>query len=132
MHLEGSIILGWNVKALVWVLLAVVSAQPASAATMIKRPDWAKQPSVEDIARYYPDRAQRMEVSGRATIDCTVSAKFTLEACSVLSESPAAYGFGDAALYLSRFYRLKPVTLDGVPVAGGQVQVSIEFMPPNL
>jgi protein TonB len=50
------------------------------------------------MARYYPDRAQRMEVSGKATISCTVTAKGTLESCSVVSENPADMGFGDAAL----------------------------------
>ena len=38
---------------------------------MITNPDWARKPSGEDIARYYPDRAQRMEVEGRVTLTGT-------------------------------------------------------------
>jgi protein TonB len=45
---------------------------------VITNPDWARRPTGEDIARYYPDRAQRMEVEGRATLSCTVNARGTL------------------------------------------------------
>ena len=38
--------------------------------SVITNPDWARKPSGEDIARYYPDRALRMEVEGRATLSC--------------------------------------------------------------
>lgn len=83
------------------------------------------------MARYYPDRAQRMEVSGKATISCTVTAKGTLEACFVVSESPADMGFGDAALNLSRLFRMKPKTLDGEPVEGRTVVVPLIFQVPQ-
>lgn len=87
-------------------------------------PEWLRKPSVDDIARYYPDRAQRMEVNGQATLSCTGTAKGTLEGCSVVSESPADYGFGDAAMKLSRWYRIAP--LDGV-----QITIPIDFSVPH-
>ncbi len=83
------------------------------------------------MARYYPDRAQRMEVNGRATISCTVTAKGTLEGCRVVAENPADYGFGDAAIKLSRLFRMKPKTLDGAPVDGGAITVPIVFQVPQ-
>lgn len=117
--------------ALALLVAATVSGQSASAATLITRPAWAREPSLEDVARYYPDRAQRLGVTGQATIVCMVSAKLTLTGCSVASESPTAYGFGDSALNLSRLYRLKPKTRDGDAVEGGQVEISIDFTPPR-
>jgi len=83
------------------------------------------------MARYYPDRAQRMEVNGRATISCTVTAKGALQGCTVVSENPADYGFGEAALRLSRLFRMKPKTLDGSPVDGGAITVPIVFQVPQ-
>lgn len=98
---------------------------------MVTRPDWARKPTGDDMARYYPDRAQRMEVNGRATISCTVNARGTLEGCSVTSENPADYGFGDAAMKLSRLFKMKPKTLDGAPVDGGQISIPIVFQVPR-
>jgi protein TonB len=50
---------------------------------VITQPDWLRKPTGEDMARYYPDRAQRMNIEGRATISCTVTANGTLSNCTV-------------------------------------------------
>lgn len=111
------------------------AAAPASATAgkmpTIINPDWAHRPTGEDMARYYPDRAQRMEVAGRATISCVVNARGALEACSIVSEDPADYGFGEAALKLSRLFRMKPTTLDGTPSDGGVITLPIIFQVPR-
>ncbi len=72
-----------------------------------------RAPSGEDMARYYPDRAQRMEVGGTAKMSCAVGERGGLENCQVLSESPLEYGFGDAALKVSRLFRYSPQSIDG-------------------
>jgi len=97
----------------------------------IKNPDWARQPTSEDIAQYYPDRGRRTETNGSATLSCQVKANGTLESCTIVSEIPAQYGFGDAALKLARIFRMKPRTFDGVPVGGGTVRVPIVFRVPT-
>lgn len=110
----------------------IASAPPAPPrASVISRPDWSRKPNGDDMARYYPDRAQRLEIEGKATIRCTVTAKGLLQGCEVLSESPADAGFGDAALKLSKLFKMKPKTQDGAPVDGGEVTIPIVFNLPK-
>jgi protein TonB len=93
----------------------------------ITRPDWLSQPDAAAMSRYYPERAQRLGVSGSATINCTVAANGTISGCDVVSETPSNYGFGDAARKLSRFFKMRPQMVDGQPVAGGTIEIPIQF-----
>ncbi|WP_091742895.1 energy transducer TonB [Phenylobacterium immobile] len=95
--------------------------------SVITQPDWQRRPTAEETQRYYPERASRMNVSGSATLSCTVNARGGLENCSVVSETPADQDFGGAALRMSRLFRMRPQTRDGSPVAGGLVRVPIRF-----
>ena len=95
--------------------------------SVVTNPDWIRRPSADQFAQYYPERAQRLEMAGRATIVCTVTAAGTLQGCSVTSEDPADYGFGDAAIKMSRFFKMKPATRDGVPVEGLKVTIPLRF-----
>jgi protein TonB len=106
-------------------------APPPPHVSIITRPDWTQRPNADDLARYYPERAQRTETAGRATISCTVTAKGTLSNCSVVSEDPADMGFGDAAMKMSKLFKMRPKTQDGAPVEGGQVQIPIRFQLPK-
>lgn len=99
--------------------------------SVITNPDWRRRPSGEDLARYYPDRAARMEVEGSATISCSVTARGTLESCSIVSETPDNMGFGDAAMRMSRLFQMRPQTRDGQPVSGGTVRIPIRFNLPE-
>ena len=99
--------------------------------SVITNADWARRPSGEDIARFYPDRAQRMEVEGRVTLSCKVTAKGLLEGCSILSEDPADQDFGSSALRMTRLFKMRPQTKDGAPVEGGTVRIPLSFRLPK-
>jgi protein TonB len=103
---------------------------PPPRPTVISNPDWIRQPDGDELAQYYPERASRMGVSGRAVLHCTVSAQGTLS-CSIASEDPQDQGFGEAAMKMQHFFKMRPQTRDGVPVAGGQINVPIRFQAPK-
>ena len=95
---------------------------------LIEQPDWARKPTGQDIARFYPSEAARKLISGGAVIECAVTSEGLLADCHVVEEAPAGLGFGEAALKLSRIFKMRPVSKDGQPVAGGTVRIPILMM----
>jgi periplasmic protein TonB len=76
----------------------------------ITNPHWRQRP--RDLERYYPRRAMANSVQGQVVLDCRVDAAGLLD-CRVVSETPANWGFGEAALRISRDYAMVPATRDG-------------------
>lgn len=94
---------------------------------VIRHPEWVRQPTAAQMERAYPRRALSQELSGRAVLSCSVLGSGEVTACSVVSQTPAGAGFGDAALSLSRYFRLSPRTVDGQTVEGARVTIPISF-----
>lgn len=83
------------------------------------------------MARQYPPLATLLELEGRSTIQCKVSRTGALGDCKVVAEAPAGVGFGRAALLIAPHFKMKPMSLDGAPVEGGEVTVPIRWLLPG-
>jgi TonB family protein len=109
-----------------------VAAPAPPRPSVITMPDWLRRPTGADMARYYPKAAAAGRVEGRATIHCKVEASGVLTECVAMNESPPGQGFGDAAVGLAALFKMRPMTKDGVPVFGGQINIPIRFALPKL
>jgi len=87
---------------------------------------WLKRPGAREFDRYYPTRAVERDREGRVTLNCTVNADGTI-ACIVADESPQGWGFGEAAIQISKFFMMAPQTINGAPTSGGKISVPITF-----
>lgn len=99
----------------------VAPAALAPAATpprpsVITNPRTIREPSYDELMGVYPPRALAAEIAGRASISCIATVAGTLRDCEATSESPLGYRFGQAAVAVSRNYRLSPRTVDGTAV----------------
>ena len=110
-------------------LAGAVAAQtpPVPREPVITKPQWERKPSGEDVNRLWPAAAARKGIGGRAVLSCTVTATGTMSDCTIVSETPEGYGFGASALMLSGSFKMKPLTVDGLPVGGATVRIPLSF-----
>jgi periplasmic protein TonB len=115
-------------------LLALLALDPATAAPSAQaaRPQllWRK-PDGSVFQRAYPWQALQRGTEGSSKIECTLvsdskrPSEGTLDACHVIEETPKGAGFGDAALKVARFYKIK--TADGSPIEGLKIVIPITW-----
>jgi protein TonB len=91
---------------------------------------WLARPSAAEVAIFYPERALVRELPGSARLDCVVRSDGSLN-CSVQAESPAGYGFGEAALGIAQSFRMAQRLGDGSATEGRHISVPIVFAQAN-
>lgn len=96
--------------------------------SLILQPDWAQKPGPADVERVYPTKADQDKVGGMVVLECRFRGDGRLTGCKVAAETPPGDGFGAAALKLSEIFQAKPLSRDGVAVAGQAVRIPIRFM----
>jgi hypothetical protein len=82
---------------------------------------------------YFPEHAVHTGVSGVAILDCRAGADDVLDACSLVSEKPSGYDFGDAALKMAADHAITAgVAANGAkPNPGQRVLVRAPFELPR-
>lgn len=105
-------------------------APPSTAAppraSVVTNPRTLREPSYDELMAVYPARALAAEIAGRASISCVATVAGTLRDCEATAESPPGYRFGQAAVAVSRHYRVSPRTVDGV-AAESRINLTINW-----
>lgn len=93
----------------------------------LQPPGWRVKPTPYGISPNFPKLAKARRVPGEATIRCRVSLAGEARDCVVLSETPSHLRFGRAALRDARRFQLRPATVDGRYVDGGEMVIVLRY-----
>jgi TonB family protein len=96
-------------------------------AHVMSGPTILTKPTDAQIKEVYPVRALSDQVEGGAIIVCTVSEQGVLASCRVAREVPDSYGFGQAAIDLAPHFKMAPAQVDGEPIGGAPVTLTVPF-----
>ena len=105
----------------------VAWASQAGQGRIVANPDWVSLPNGYDFSRLYPKKAADRGIEGRAVMRCRVETSGALADCRIARETPPGLGFGQAVLRMAPQFRMKPMSVDGRPVAGGLVMIPVKF-----
>jgi TonB family protein len=117
-------------KTVVALVLLVASACVSSQGDTPDNPIRIVRPTREEIMREYPPDALAQRITGRATVECEVTANGMLDQCLVMDEEPIGHGFGDAAIRVAFEHYARP-DAEGRYRVGRRVRVPIDFTLPR-
>jgi hypothetical protein len=105
--------------------------QPAPPPDDLREPIWIRGMDPASLVKIFPQAALKAgRMTGRASVECAVVADGTLAGCAAISEDPAGYGFGEAAVVIARAMQMSPWTRLGEPVGGAKVILPIRMVLP--
>lgn len=87
----------------------------------VARPVWVERPSRSELDELAPAKAKLAGLTGSANLVCAVDLELRPADCQVLDETPEGYGYGEAAIAASRYFRLAPRNGLGLPVLNSQL-----------
>jgi TonB family protein len=106
-------------------------SQPAPP-LQIYDPVWLQQVNPDAVIQLFPPEAVKAGYTqGKASVICDVAHDGGLTGCSVVSETPAGLGFGDAALKVASIMKMNPWTRGGDPVDGARIVLPIKLVLPS-
>jgi hypothetical protein len=91
--------------------------------------DPSHMPTREDLVPLFPTKAAAERKQGAAMMSCRVMRDGLLSGCWIVAEVPPDYGFGQAAIALSKILKGKPATLNGQPIDGAEIRFALGFDP---
>lgn len=106
---------------------AARAAGQARPPLWVTNPNWTRRPDGNDVFETYPLRARNEGLRGAAVLVCRIGDRGELKLCIVDREEPSGQGFGDAALKLSRVFRMRDKDEGGAPVAGRLITLPIIY-----
>lgn len=89
---------------------------------------WVTRATAQQFSDHYPSSARRAGIAGRVQLTCSITGDLAPN-CTVLSETPQGYGFGQAALRVSRSFRARNTLDDGSPAPGANANLNFTFRP---
>lgn len=92
-----------------------------------QRADWIAYPTDAVINRYWPREAVKRGVGGEVLLACAISRPGHPDRCIAVFEAPKGIGFADAALRLSRTFRIRPNRINGRDAVDLPVMIPITF-----
>lgn len=84
------------------------------------------------IMAYYPAAARAARVGGAAILECWRNEHVRLSDCTVISEAPAGYGFGEAALTLSKQAKDNPKVSMTALSGMARIKITFSLNPPYI
>ena len=100
------------------------AAGPPFAEPLFRRDNYAEE--YGPPGAYWPERAERQGVSGKAVIQCALAASGALTSCTLLAEDPPTYGFGEGLLRAAQAGYMKARPKPGLE-NGAQVRIVVEY-----
>jgi len=94
---------------------------------LIEHPKFVDVPTVPQFMTYYPETARRRGIAGKVVIECKVLPSGELTDCKVLSETPTGYQFGEKALQLSVYFRLRKSEVPCPDNVCGIVRIPVKY-----
>ena len=106
------------------------SGQQAISRHRLEPGKWQRIPSVSEAASAYPYVASLKRVEGHSVLLCMVLATGRLTKCSIKSENPEGWGFGEAGIKLSEYFRADPSKLTADDL-GAPVELPLRWLIPD-
>ncbi len=106
-----------------WAVFILLAGAPSYSAAQPVKTCFPK------LTDYLPPRAQELGISGYAVIHCTIGNDGGYSDCSVKSEQPTNFGFGQGALRMTCLFKASTGADGKVEAVGEMIERRVDFRP---